>query len=98
MAASTQATGQIASPRARDHTAPLREARRPSVEVVAQHLGATRVTQLAHRLGLDLPDPLAGDAVDLADLVQGARLAVGEPEAQLDYAGLALGQRLQHRL
>ena len=54
--------------------------------------------QLAHRLRLDLADALARDAVDLADLVQRARLAVGETEAQLDHAGLALGQRLQHRL
>jgi DNA-directed RNA polymerase specialized sigma24 family protein len=67
-----------------------------SVQVVAQHLRTGRVAQLGHRLGLDLPDPLPGHAVDLADLVQRARLAVGEPEAQLDDTGLALGQRLQH--
>ena len=42
-----------------------------SVEVIAQYLGAARVTQLRHRLGLDLADALARDAVDLADLVEG---------------------------
>src|SRR5882757_10252545 len=52
-----------------------------SVQVVAQHLGPRRVAQLRHGLRLDLPDPLPGDPVDLADLVQRARLAVGEPEA-----------------
>jgi transposase InsO family protein len=42
------------------------------VEVVAQCLRAGRVAQLGHRFGLDLADSLAGHAVDLADLVQGA--------------------------
>src|SRR6266542_842822 len=65
-----------------------------SVEVVPQHLGPGGVTKLRHGFGLDLPDALAGDAVDLADLVQGTRLAVGEPEAQPYHAGLPLGQRL----
>src|SRR5690606_17075976 len=51
-----------------------------SVEVVAQYLRPGRVTQLAHRLGLDLADPLPGDAVDLADLVQRLGLSVGEAE------------------
>src|SRR5687767_5807054 len=45
-----------------------------SVEVIPQHLGAAGVAQLRHRLRLDLPDPLTGDPVDLADLVEGARL------------------------
>lgn len=39
------------------------------VEVVAQDLGARRVAQLGHGLGLDLADALARDAVDLADFV-----------------------------
>ena len=34
----------------------------------------------------------------LTDLVEGARLAVGEAEPQPDHAGFALGQRLEHRL
>src|SRR5206468_1555437 len=49
---------------------------RTSVEVVAQDLRAAGVAQLRHRLGLDLTDPLAGHAVDLADLVEGLGLAV----------------------
>src|SRR3954453_18015745 len=65
------------------------------VQVVAQDLGPAGVAQLRHRLGLDLPDPLAGDPVDLADLVEGPRLAVGEAEPQPDDAGLPLPQRLQ---
>src|SRR5262245_3691357 len=48
-----------------------------AVQVVPQHLGPGRVAELRHRLGLDLPDPLPGNAVDLADLVEGLRLAIG---------------------
>src|SRR4051794_13896126 len=58
-----------------------------SVQVVAQDLRAAGVAQLRHGLGLDLPDPLTGDPVDLADHVQRARLAVGEAEPQPDDAG-----------
>src|SRR3954463_10438039 len=65
------------------------------VQVVAQDLGPAGVAQLRHRLGLDLPDPFAGDPVDLADLVEGPRLAVGEAEPQPDDTGLPLRQRLQ---
>src|SRR5690606_1122459 len=41
--------------------------RAPSVQVVAQHLRTRGVAQLGHGLGLDLPDPFPGHAVDLAD-------------------------------
>ena len=41
-----------------------------SVEVVLENLGPGRVAQLGHRLGLDLADPLPGDPVGLADLIQ----------------------------
>src|SRR3954452_13658160 len=67
-----------------------------SVQVVAQHLRAAGVAQLRHGLRLDLADPLTGDPVDLADLVEGAGLPVGQTEPQPDDAGLALRQRLQH--
>ncbi|MDT7547951.1 MAG: hypothetical protein QOE84_345 [Actinomycetota bacterium] len=44
--------------------------RRPLLgEVVAKRLGTRGVAQLGHRLGLDLPDPLSADPVDVADLV-----------------------------
>jgi hypothetical protein len=36
------------------------------------------VAQLGHRLGLDLPDPLPGDPVDLTDLAQGRAVALCE--------------------
>ena len=61
------------------------------VEVVAQHLRARRVAQLRHRLRLDLADALAGHAVDLADLVERAGLAVSEAEPEPYDPGLALG-------
>jgi hypothetical protein len=59
-------------------------------------VSAGRVVQLGHRLGLDLPDPFPGDPVDLPDLIQGPRLAVGEPKTQPDDARFPLGQRGQH--
>jgi hypothetical protein len=46
---------------------------------------------------LDLPDPLPGDPVDLADLVQGLGLAVGQPKPHGYHAGLAFGERVEHR-
>src|SRR5690242_6369046 len=69
---------------------------RCSVQVVPEDLRAARVAQLRHGLRLDLADPLTRDAVDLADLVERARLAVGQAEAQPDDAGLPLRQGLQH--
>src|SRR3984885_12606332 len=69
-----------------------------SVQVVAQDLGAGRVAELGHGLGLDLPDPLPGDPVDLADLVQGLGLPVGQAEPHRDHARLTLGQRVQNRV
>src|SRR6266851_7352168 len=45
------------------------------VQVVPEDLGSGRVPEFRHGLGLDLADALAGDAVDLADLVQGLGLA-----------------------
>ncbi|CKU62136.1 Uncharacterised protein [Mycobacterium tuberculosis] len=39
------------------------------------------MAQLRHSLGFDLADAFPGHAVDLADLVKGARLAVGKAEA-----------------
>ena len=52
-----------------------------SVEIIAQNLRTAGVPQLRHGLGFDLADAFAGHAVDLADLVKGTRLAVGEAEA-----------------
>ena len=60
-------------------------------EVVAQQLVATGMTELLERLGLDLADTLAGDLEDVADLFEGAGVAVLEPEAQLEHLPLALG-------
>src|SRR5690606_39749113 len=69
-----------------------------SVEVVAQDLRAARVAELGHGLGLDLPDALARHAVDLADLVEGPGLAVGQPEPHRHHTRLTLRQRVQHRV
>src|SRR5690625_4074399 len=63
---------------------------RISVEVVPQHLGTAGVAQLGHGLGLDLPDPLPRDAVDLADLIEGLGLAIGQAESHRHHTGLPL--------
>jgi hypothetical protein len=42
--------------------------------------------------------PVVPGAVDVADLIGRARLAVGEPESQLDNPGLPPGERDQHGL
>ena len=59
---------------------------------------AGRLAKLGHRFGFDLSDAFSSHAVDLADFIQGAWLAIGEPESQRDDVGLALGQRGQHAL
>jgi hypothetical protein len=54
--------------------------------------------QLADGLGLDLPDALAGDLEDAADLFERVGVAVADAVAQLDDLALAVGQRLEHLL
>ena len=51
------------------------------IEIVAEHLGAGRVAQLTHRLGLDLADPFPSHAIHLADLVERLGLTISQPEA-----------------
>src|SRR3954467_12551813 len=67
-------------------------------DAVAQSLRFGQALELLQRVVLDLADALAGDAERLADLFEGARLAAGEPEAQLDHRTLALGKRRERRL
>ena len=50
------------------------------------------MAELRHRLRLDLPDALPGDAVDLADLVQGLRLSEREAGVVSMRFGLTDGQ------
>src|SRR3954470_8150810 len=84
-------TGQLRIP-------PKGERPRPLFEVIAELLRPTRVAKLRQRLRLDLPDALAGDAELLADLLERARMAVDEPEPELDDFLLALRQGVQHAL
>src|SRR5207245_7640160 len=66
------------------------------LEVAAQDVRPARVAQLTQGTGLDLPDPLPGQAEALAHLFQGARLVVDQAEAKLDHAPLPRSQRAQH--
>ncbi len=52
-------------------------------------LTAGRVAELGQRLGLDLADPLPGDAELPAHFLQRPRMPVGQAEPQLDDAGTA---------
>src|SRR5690606_15611487 len=54
---------------------------------------AARVTQLAHRPRLDLADALAGEVEVLADLLERARFAAIEAEAELEDLALAVVER-----
>ena len=72
-----------------------RSSAKSSVEVVAQYLRATRMTQLRHGLGLDLADALPSNTVDFADLIQGLGLSVGQAESHRHDTGLSLGQGIE---
>src|SRR5262245_1406586 len=56
------------------------------------------MTELAQRLGLDLPDALAGDGEALADFFERVLAAVADAEPHLDHLLLARRERLQYRL
>src|SRR5262249_55756008 len=51
------------------------------LDEAAQPLGPAGVPKLAERLGLDLPDALAGDLEVLADLFQGVIALLADAEA-----------------
>src|SRR4051794_40463737 len=67
----------------------------PCLRRVAQTLRLGQHLELLERVVLDLADALARDSERAADLLQGARLLAGQPEAHLDHLALALRQRVQ---
>src|SRR3954451_283084 len=71
---------------------------RDSFEVVLELPAPARMPELAERLRLDLADALAGDVELLADLLEGARSAVLQPEPELEHAALATRERVEHGL
>src|ERR671912_454996 len=71
--------------------------RGPTFEERPQLPAARGMPQLAQRLGLDLPDPLARDREALAHLFEGVLAPVANAEAHLDDLLLARRERLQHR-
>src|SRR5699024_3795975 len=71
---------------------------RISVQVVPQYLRARRVAQFTHGLGFDLANTLPRHAVNLPDLVKRFGLTVGQTEPHRYDAGLAFGQRTEHRV
>src|SRR5207253_11014211 len=58
-------------------------------------LGARRMTELAQRLGLDLPDPFSGDGKILSDFFERVLAAVREAEAQPQDLFLAGRERVE---
>src|SRR5918993_200910 len=71
--------------------------RGPTFEERPQLPAARGMPQLAQRLGLDLPDPLACHGEALAHLFEGVLAPVANAEAHLDDLLLARRERLQHR-
>src|SRR5262245_20047253 len=67
-----------------------------AVEEALQLPTPHRVLELAHRLRLDLPHPLARHLEDPTHLLQRVRVAVAQPVTQLDDLALAVRQRLEH--
>src|SRR5207302_1647982 len=67
-------------------------------QVVLELPRPARVPQLAQRLGLDLPDPLAGDVELAPDLFESAGAPVLEAESELEHAALAAGEAFEHAL
>ncbi len=59
---------------------------------------ASRVAQLAERLGLDLADALAVDVEHLADVLERVTESVGEAEAEGDNLAFPVGDRLEDRV
>src|SRR5512146_558715 len=73
--------------------------RRPRLlQVVLELAAAGRMAQLAQRLGLDLPDPLAGDVELLADLLEGPGATILQAEPELQHAPFAAGEGVEDRL
>src|ERR1700674_5859312 len=59
------------------------------LHVIAKFLRARGVAELAQGVGLDLADPLSGQAEPLAELLQCALVIVDQPEAELEHTPLA---------
>ena len=61
-----------------------------------QALGLAIGLELGQRLGFYLTDALARDAEGLTDLLEGARVAILEAEAQLEHVALAVSEQAEH--
>src|SRR3979411_2805712 len=67
-----------------------------AVDEALELLRPARVPQLAERLGLDLPDALAGHLEVLADLLEGVIALLADAEAHAQDLLLARRQGLEH--
>src|SRR5690606_38742080 len=66
-----------------------------SIEEADQVLAAARLLQLAHRLGFDLADSLAGDLEDVPHLFECVAVTIAQAVTQLDDLALAVGEALE---
>src|SRR6478752_8125832 len=64
----------------------------PCLHTVSEGLRFGQALELLKRVVLDLPNPFAGDAEGLANLLERARLTSGQTEAKLDHLAFTLGQ------
>src|SRR4029453_4563959 len=69
---------------------------RSRLQEAPELLGPRGGPQLAQRLGLDLPDALAGDREVLADFLERGLPAVGEPEAEAHPLLFARREGVEH--
>src|SRR5699024_3812368 len=67
-----------------------------SVHYHLQSLTPARMSQLSQCFGLNLPDPLTGNAENFTHFLQGACPAVIQTESQAQYILLPVSQRIQH--
>jgi hypothetical protein len=56
------------------------------------------VTELGHRLGLNLADTLTCNAINLADFIESLRLAISKTEAHRYNARFTLRESVKHRV
>src|SRR5262249_10181446 len=77
---------------------PRRELDPAAFQERLQLAAAARGAELPERLRLDLTDALARHLEALAHLLESVLGAVADPEAHLDHALLARGERLQERV
>src|SRR5262249_8826856 len=91
-----RSTGARSAPQGRRPSPPFRATPTPPVREVLAVLRARRLTELAERLRLDLPNALARHLEALADLFECVVRLLADPEAETQDLLLARRERREH--